>query len=60
MDGSLRIGRIFGIPILLHWTFLLIIPLFAYIIGSQIGATTDMLKEIFNIGIDSSTITAGY
>ena len=52
MDGSLRIGRIFGIPILLHWTFLLIIPLFAYIIGSQIDATTDMLREIFGIGID--------
>ena len=60
MDGSLRIGRLFGIPILLHYTFLLVIPLFAYIIGSQIGATTDMLKEIFNIGIDSSIITAGY
>ena len=60
MDGSLRIGRLFGIPILLHYTFLLVIPLFAYIIGSQIGATTDMLKEIFNVGIDSSLITAGY
>jgi Zn-dependent protease/CBS domain-containing protein len=60
MDGSLRIGRLFGIPILLHWTFLLIIPLFAYIIGSQIDATTDMLREIFSIGIDTSIITGGY
>ncbi len=60
MDGSLRIGRLFGIPILLHWTFLLIIPLFAYIIGSQIDATTDMLREIFSIGIDSGIITGGF
>ena len=60
MDGSLRIGRIFGIPILLHYTFLLVIPLFAYIIGSQIGTTTDMLRDIFRIPIDTSIITSGF
>ena len=60
MDGSLRIGRLFGIPILLHYTFLLIIPLFAFIIGSQIDATVDMLREIFGIAIDKSLITAGF
>jgi Zn-dependent protease/predicted transcriptional regulator len=60
MDGSLRIGRLFGIPILLHYTFLLVIPLFAYIIGSQIGSTTDMLREIFRIPIDTSIITSGF
>ncbi|MGB8219941.1 MAG: CBS domain-containing protein [Methanoregula sp.] len=59
MDGSLRIGRLFGIPILLHYTFLLVIPLFAYIIGSQIGTTTDMLRDIFRIPIDTSIITSG-
>ncbi|HVP96287.1 CBS domain-containing protein [Methanoregula sp.] len=60
MDGSLRIGRLFGIPILLHYTFLLIIPLFAFIIGSQIDATVDMLQQIFGIAIDKSLITAGF
>ncbi len=40
MDGSLRLGRLFGIPIELHWTFLLVIPLFAWIIGTQILLTT--------------------
>jgi len=60
MDGSLRIGRLFGIPILLHWTFLLIIPLLAYIIGSEIDDTSQMLHQIFNIGIDTSIISAGY
>lgn len=60
MDGSFRIGRIFGIPILIHYTFLLVIPLFAWIIGSQIALTTDMLKEIFAVTIDTSGITSGF
>lgn len=30
MSASIRIGRIFGIPIYLHLTFLLILPLFIY------------------------------
>jgi len=60
MDGSLRIGQIFDIPILLHYTFLLVIPLFAFIIGSEIGATTDMLKEIFRVPVDTSSITGGF
>ena len=37
MDGSFRIGSLFGIPIQIHYTFLLVIPLFAWIIGSQIS-----------------------
>ncbi|MFA4877957.1 MAG: CBS domain-containing protein [Methanoregula sp.] len=60
MDGSFRIGRLFGIPILIHYTFLLVIPLFAWIIGSQITSTIDMLKEIFQVPIDTSTVTAGF
>jgi Zn-dependent protease/predicted transcriptional regulator len=60
MDGSLRIGRLFDIPILLHYTFLLVIPLFAFIIGSEIGPTTDMLKEIFAVPINTSLITSGF
>jgi Zn-dependent protease/CBS domain-containing protein len=60
MDGSFRIGRIFGIPILIHYTFLLVIPLFAWIIGSQITLTIDMLKEILEVPIDTTLATAGY
>ena len=59
MDGSFRIGRLFGIPILLHFTFLLIIPIFAWIIASQIVPTTDLLHEIYAVPIDTSLITAG-
>ena len=60
MDGSFRIGRLFGIPILIHYTFILVIPLFAWIIGSQIALTADMLNEIFQVPIDITLINAGY
>jgi len=60
MDGSFRIGRIFGIPILLHYTFILVIPLFAWIIGSQIEITAGMLNDIFQVPVDTTLITDGY
>jgi len=60
MDGSFRIGRLFGIPILLHYTFILVIPLFAWIIGSQITLTAGMLNEIFQVPVDTSLITSGF
>ena len=59
MDGSFRIGRIFGIPILIHYSFILVIPLFAWIIGSQIIATTGMLQGFFPVPIDTSYISEG-
>ncbi|MFA5331735.1 MAG: CBS domain-containing protein [Methanoregula sp.] len=60
MDGSIRIGQIFDIPVLLHYTFLLVIPLFAFIIGSEIEATTSMLKDIFQVPVDTSLIASGF
>jgi Zn-dependent protease len=60
MDGSYRIGRVFGIPILIHYTFLLVIPLFAWIIGTQITDTTALLKGLFEVPVDTTLITAGY
>ena len=60
MDGSFRIGRLFGIPILIHYTFLLVIPLFAWIIGSQISLTVDMLARIYLVSIDTTAILNGF
>ncbi len=59
MNGSLKIGTIYGIPVLLHWSFLLIIPFFAWIIGSQIVLTVGLISDLFGIAIDSTLITAG-
>jgi Zn-dependent protease len=60
MDGSFRIGSIFGIPIQIHYTFLLVIPLFAWIIGSQITMTVGMLQDLYLIPIDPALITSGF
>ncbi|MCK9579789.1 MAG: CBS domain-containing protein [Methanoregula sp.] len=60
MDGSIRIGRIFDIPILIHYTFLLVIPLFAWIIGSQVLLTVEMLDGLFGIRIDTTHLSAGF
>jgi Zn-dependent protease/predicted transcriptional regulator len=60
MDGSFRIGSIFGIPIQIHYTFLLVIPLFAWIIGSQISLTLGMLQEIYAVPVDPVLITDGF
>jgi len=60
MDGSFRIGRLFGIPILIHYTFILVIPLFAWIIGSQIAVTADMIAGIFQVPVNITLISSGY
>ena len=60
MDGSFRIGRIFGIPILIHYTFLLVIPLFAWIIGSEIKYTVDSLTGLFGVAIDTTVLMTGF
>jgi Zn-dependent protease/CBS domain-containing protein len=38
MRGSLRVGRVFGIPIFLHFTLLIIMLLFAYVFGFTSGS----------------------
>lgn len=60
MNGSLRIGRLFGIPIELHWTFVLVIPLFAWIIGGQIDTTAALLSEVFGVSIDTTLLDGRY
>jgi Zn-dependent protease/predicted transcriptional regulator len=60
MEGSFRIGRIFDIPILIHYTFLLVIPLFAWIIGSDISLTIKLLNDLLPVPINTTIITAGY
>ncbi|WP_332450768.1 CBS domain-containing protein [Methanoculleus sp.] len=59
MEASLQIGNLAGIPVKLHWSFLLVIPLFAWIIGSQILLTTELIAVLFGVPIDPTLIAAG-
>jgi Zn-dependent protease/CBS domain-containing protein len=54
-----RIGSAFGIPIQLDLTFLLVLPLFAWIIGAQIGQTVELLNNIWGAGLPIGPLEDG-
>ena len=56
---GIRIGRVAGIPIQLNWTFLLILPLFAYLIGSQVGEFAGIVGDTFGVAIPAAALTVG-
>ncbi len=56
---SFRIGSSFGIPIKLDLTFLLVLPLFGWLIGSQVGQWADILNQSFGTQLDVAALTAG-
>lgn len=56
---SFQIGTVFGIPIKLDLTFLLVLPLFAYLIGSQVTVTAELLNDAIAAGIETEPITTG-
>lgn len=62
MKDSIQIGELFGIPIRLHFTFLIVIPLFTMIIAYQIEYSVKFLEMIFGLvnPVDTSLITANY
>ena len=57
MWRSFQVGSIFGIPLKLDLTFLLILPLLAWIIGVQIEPVVLLLNEIWAAGIDVDSLT---
>jgi len=58
---GIRLGSIFGIPIKLDITFLLILPLLAYLIGRDVEAlVSQMLNPVFEAGIETAALTGGY
>ena len=60
MFKSFRIGSLFGIPIKLDVSFLLILPIFAWLIGAQIELLVGPLNAVFGTGLDAVPLTAGY
>ena len=56
---GIRIGSAFGIPVRLDWTFLLVLPLFAWLIGTDVGNLVGAVNSLFGTGIDVGPLTAG-
>ncbi|MFB6219302.1 MAG: CBS domain-containing protein [Halobacteriaceae archaeon] len=56
---SFTIGRAFGIPVRLDVTFLLVLPVFAWLISTQVGLWVDQLNDLFGAGLDAAPLTAG-
>jgi len=56
---SFQIGTLFDIPIKLDLTFLLVLPLFAYLIGVQIEPTVGILNSLWGTSIDPAPLTGG-
>ena len=56
---SFRIGSAFGIPIRLDLTFLLILPIFAYLIGLQLEALVGVFNETMGLGVDPEALATG-
>jgi Zn-dependent protease/CBS domain-containing protein len=56
---GIRIGSAFGIPIKLDLTFLLVLPLFAWLIGRDVGNLVGALNGVFGSAVDAGPLTAG-
>lgn len=57
--ASFRIGSLFGIPIRLGVSFLLVVPVLAYLIGTELEAIVELLNAMFGMGIASETLAGG-
>jgi|GEM_PF-264983 len=56
---GIRLGSAFGIPIQLNWTFLLILPVFAWIIGSDIITLAELVNNVLGSSIPTEPLTVG-
>jgi Zn-dependent protease/CBS domain-containing protein len=55
---GIRIGSAFGIPIKLDFTFLLVLPFFAYLIGADVENLTGLINDLFGSSIASGSLTS--
>jgi Zn-dependent protease/CBS domain-containing protein len=56
---GIRIGSAFGIPIRLDITFLLVLPLFAWLIGTDVANLTGVINSLFGATIAVEPLTGG-
>jgi len=53
------VGSAFGIPIQLDLTFLLVLPLFAFVIASQVGLWAGTMNDIVAANLDPALLSTG-
>lgn len=53
---GITIARAFGIPVRFHWTFLLILPAFAVLIGWDIALLAEVLNEALGADIEPDAL----
>ncbi|WP_410765881.1 M50 family metallopeptidase [Haloferax sp. DFSO60] len=53
---GIRIGSAFGIPIKLDLTFLVVLPLFAWLIGTDVAQLTALVNDLFGSTIDGAAL----
>lgn len=59
MFKSFRVGSLFGIPLNLDITLLLILPVFAYLIGNQVSEIVTVLNNLLGTAIDPAFLGTG-
>jgi Zn-dependent protease/predicted transcriptional regulator len=54
-----EVGTIYGIPLRLDITFLLVLPVFAWLLGAQIEDIIPVFNETFGVNIDAALLAGG-
>ena len=56
---GIEVGSAFGVPVRLNWTFLIVLPLFAYLIGGEVSTIVEVMNEAAGLGIDGAVLASG-
>lgn len=59
MFKAYRVGTLLGVPIKIDVTFLLVLPVFAWLIGAEIDQLVTILNQVFGLGIDAEPLIGG-
>lgn len=54
-----RLGSVFGIPVRLDLTFLLALPVLAYLVGSRVETTAAFVEALLGVGIAAGALSTG-
>lgn len=55
-----KIGTAFSIPVRLNWTFLIVLPVFAFIIGTDITTLAELIEDVLGREIEGAALEGTY